>query len=156
MTMSEVKDTQEHPKVEIAVENFGPIAEANIDLRPLTVFVGPSNTGKTYFATLVYALHGSLRGFPRVPLLYGARSFTEIVMDPGSSVDANRLEEISRGSEEPKTDDQMLKWSDLPQKMREDMRSELKDAEVFSTEFKRCFDLNSDSKLLRLVGTQKK
>ncbi len=46
--MSEVKDTQEQPKVEIAVENFGPIAEANIDLRPLTVFVGPSNTGKTY------------------------------------------------------------------------------------------------------------
>ena len=54
--MSEIKDTQ-HPKVEIAVKNFGPIAEANIDLRPLTVFVGPSNTGKTYFATLVYALH---------------------------------------------------------------------------------------------------
>ena len=46
-------------KVEIAVKNFGPIAEANIDLRPLTVFVGPSNTGKTYFATLVYALHGA-------------------------------------------------------------------------------------------------
>ena len=55
--MSEIKDTQQHPKVEIAVKNFGPIAEANIDLRPLTVFVGPSNTGKTYFATLVYVLH---------------------------------------------------------------------------------------------------
>lgn len=55
--MSETKDTQLQPKVEIAVKNFGPIAEANIDLRPLTVFVGPSNTGKTYFATLVYALH---------------------------------------------------------------------------------------------------
>ena len=52
--MSEVKDTQEQPKIEIEVKNFGPIAEANIDLRPLTVFVGPSNTGKTYFATLVY------------------------------------------------------------------------------------------------------
>ena len=55
--MSEIKDTQQHPKVEIAVKNFGPIAEADIDLRPLTMFVGPSNTGKTYFATLVYALH---------------------------------------------------------------------------------------------------
>ena len=66
--MNGTKDTQ-HPKVEIAVKNFGPIAEANIDLRPLTVFVGPSNTGKTYFATLVYALHGVLAGFPRYPLL---------------------------------------------------------------------------------------
>lgn len=60
--MSEVKDTQ-RPKVEIAVENFGPIAEANIDLRPLTVFVGPSNTGKTYFATLVYTLHDIFQEF---------------------------------------------------------------------------------------------
>ena len=53
--MSETKDTH-HPKVEIAVKNFGPIAEAKIDLRPLTVLVGPSNTGKTYFATLMYGL----------------------------------------------------------------------------------------------------
>ena len=30
--MSEVKDTQEHKKVEIAVENFGPIEQAKIDL----------------------------------------------------------------------------------------------------------------------------
>ena len=57
--MSKAKNTQQHPKVEIAIKNFGPIAEANIDLRPLTVCVGPSNTGKTYFATLVYALHGA-------------------------------------------------------------------------------------------------
>jgi len=51
-------DTQQHPKVEIAVRNFGPITEADIDLRPLTVLVGPGNTGKTCFSTLVYALHG--------------------------------------------------------------------------------------------------
>ena len=30
---------------------------ADIDLRPLTVFVGPSNTGKSYLAILIYALH---------------------------------------------------------------------------------------------------
>ena len=50
--MSEVKDTQEQPKVEIEVKNFGPIEQAKIDLRPLTVLVGPSNTGKTYLCTL--------------------------------------------------------------------------------------------------------
>ena len=75
--MSKVKDTQQYPKVEIAVKNFGPIAEANIDLRPLTVFVGPSNTGKTYFATLVYALHGISGGFASLSLvsvLYQLRS----------------------------------------------------------------------------------
>ena len=55
--MSETKNVQQHPKVEISVKNFGPITEANIDLRPLTVFIGPSNTGKTYFSAQIYALH---------------------------------------------------------------------------------------------------
>ena len=42
---------------QLSVSNFGPIAKADIDLRPLTVFVGPSNTGKSYLAILIYALH---------------------------------------------------------------------------------------------------
>lgn len=41
----------------ITVENFGPIVRADVDLRPLTVFIGPSNTGKSYLAILIYALH---------------------------------------------------------------------------------------------------
>ena len=32
--------------VEIEVQDFGPIVHAKIDLRPMTVFIGPSNTGK--------------------------------------------------------------------------------------------------------------
>ena len=48
--------TQTEP-LQLTVSNFGPIAKANIDLRPLTVFVGPSNTGKSYLAILIYALH---------------------------------------------------------------------------------------------------
>ena len=52
----------------IEVNDFGPIGEAGIDVRPLTVLIGPSNAGKSYFATLLYALHRSLsediRAFP--------------------------------------------------------------------------------------------
>lgn len=47
--------TQDH--IELEVKDFGPIVEANVDLRPLTVFIGPSNTGKSWLATLIYALH---------------------------------------------------------------------------------------------------
>ena len=43
--------------LELSVRNFGPIAEGTVELRPFTVFVGPSNTGKSYLATLIYALH---------------------------------------------------------------------------------------------------
>ena len=41
----------------LEVRDFGPIGEASVELRPLTVFVGPSNTGKSYLASLIYALH---------------------------------------------------------------------------------------------------
>ena len=45
------------PNLILDVENFGPIAEAkNIEFRPMTVFVGPSNTGKSYLATLLHAI----------------------------------------------------------------------------------------------------
>ncbi|MXV74988.1 ATP-binding protein, partial [Candidatus Poribacteria bacterium] len=54
-------------KVHINVKNFGPIEEAEIDLRPLTVFVGESNTGKTYLATLIYTLHRHFGGIPQFP-----------------------------------------------------------------------------------------
>ena len=39
------------------VKNFGPIAEAkDIEIKPMTVFVGPSNTGKSYLAILLHAI----------------------------------------------------------------------------------------------------
>ena len=50
-------DLTKQDALELEVANFGPIVEAKIDLRPLTVFVGPSNTGKSYLAILIYALH---------------------------------------------------------------------------------------------------
>ena len=43
--------------LELTVSNFGPIAEASIELRPMSVFVGSSNTGKSYMAALIYVLH---------------------------------------------------------------------------------------------------
>ena len=41
----------------LSVKDFGPIARATVELRPLTVFVGANNTGKSYLAMLLYALH---------------------------------------------------------------------------------------------------
>ncbi|MCY4151252.1 MAG: AAA family ATPase [Aestuariivita sp.] len=52
MTKQQIEDP-----LKLKVTDFGPIVEAEIDLRPLTVFIGPSNTGKSYLAILIYALH---------------------------------------------------------------------------------------------------
>ncbi len=57
-----MKDLPSRGFSELEVKNFGPIVEARIDLRPLTVLVGPSNTGKSYLAILLYALHRFLSG----------------------------------------------------------------------------------------------
>ena len=49
-------DTLHGPNLILDVENFGPIAEAkNIEFKPMTVFVGPSNTGKTYLGKALHA-----------------------------------------------------------------------------------------------------
>lgn len=50
-------DGRESETIELEIKDFGPIVEAKLDLRPFTVFVGPSNTGKSYLAILIYALH---------------------------------------------------------------------------------------------------
>lgn len=41
----------------LSVTNYGPIIQADIDLRPITVFFGPNHSGKSYLAALIYALH---------------------------------------------------------------------------------------------------
>ncbi len=44
--------------MKLTVKNFGPIAEAkNIEVSPMTIFVGPSNTGKSYLAMLIYSIY---------------------------------------------------------------------------------------------------
>ena len=55
--------TPDSQNIELSVTDFGPIAKAKIDLRPLTVFVGPSNTGKSYMAALIYSLHRFFNGY---------------------------------------------------------------------------------------------
>ena len=93
----------------VKVRNLGPIAEGNIELRPLTVFVGPSNTGKSYLAMMVYALHryfaGGLDEFP-----YGRRwrntSASGLKSKKGINLDPKVEEELDawlKSSEEGKT-----------------------------------------------------
>jgi len=42
--------------MKLTVKNFGPIKSAKVDVKPLSVFVGPSNTGKSYLAMLIYVI----------------------------------------------------------------------------------------------------
>ena len=140
--ISETSKMPKHPNVEIAIRNFGPIADARIDIRPLTVFVGPSNTGKTYFSTLIYALHGAFNGFSQLPRRRGhfsSLSYTDI---PEILKKLNTL-------------DRHFKFSDIPQQTRTMLLSEFEDPESLKTELERCFDLNSITELVRLKDGQR-
>lgn len=46
------------PKLE--VKGLGPVTSASVEIKPLTVFIGPNNSGKSYIAMLIHALNCSL------------------------------------------------------------------------------------------------
>lgn len=37
----------------LKIENFGPIKQANIDMSPLTIFIGPNSSGKSFIAQII-------------------------------------------------------------------------------------------------------
>ena len=170
MSGSETTETTDvprlrHPNVRLMVRDFGPVAEGEVELRPLTVFVGPSNTGKTYMAILIYALHRVSGGFPRLPLLphfpYGSFRFP-VVRGRRAFVRGRRV----LGTEKPEskkvlqrmldklnTEGRPFKLSDLPESLREAVESNVNDPDAFggelAAELQRCFDLESVSEMIR-------
>jgi predicted ATPase len=49
-------------RLTLSVKNFGPIRKGAFEVKPLTVFIGPNNSGKSYMALLLYALSKALAG----------------------------------------------------------------------------------------------
>lgn len=130
--------------VRVSVEKFGPIEEGSVNLRPLTIFVGPSNTGKTYLAILIYALHKTLHGFPRFPIKDRYFYFRE---EDYSLTDA----ELKRILD---ADRESLRFSELPQSMRNFAQNFLANenflADELRSELEHCFDLDSITGLIRM------
>lgn len=141
----------------ISVKNFGPIEKAEIDLRPLTVFVGESNTGKTYLAALIYALHKHFGGIPQFPLANFVSYFSFLYRSrdryPQSQQEALERETLEV-LKKLNTPGRPFKFADLPQQVSTQSKSMLMDQEDFINELKRCFDLESVSKLIRFTETR--
>ena len=148
----------------LSVADFGPIVEATVDLRPLTVFVGPSNTGKSYLAILIYALHRFFGGrrdarpWARRFLLFHPhrwrRSFDKIPDLPKETLDAafRWVEEVSgnaAGVESPENGIDMA----LPERVADLIRPILNDVDdlgsVFDGEITRCFGVEEPRDLIR-------
>ena len=142
----------------INVKNFGPIEKAEIDLRPLTVFVGESNTGKTYLAALIYALHQNFEGIPQFPWVDSIANYFGYIRRSLDRHPQNQLEALEQEMlevlEKLNTPGRPFNFSDLPQPIHTGLESRLTDQADFPNELKRCFDLESVSKLIRFTGNQ--
>lgn len=154
-----IRDTN----VRFEVTNFGPVKSGVVDMRPLTVFVGPSNTGKTYLAVLIYALNRILEGFPRIPLMRGFHYRHRLLFESGKPPKLNtttRDKELRALLEKLDSDARNLRFSDFPEYMRDAIRMPLEHSEFLQyrveEEIKRCFDVDSVSNLIRLFGRQNK
>ena len=144
--------------VHIKAKNFGPIEKAEIDLRPLTVFVGESNTGKTYLAALIYALHQNFEGFSQLPGADSTAYYFNHVLRSRDLYPQNQWEKLEQkileALEKLNTPGRSFKFSDIPQEMQAHFESKLENQKDFANELKRCFDFESASKLIRFTGSQ--
>lgn len=121
----------------ISVKNFGPIAEGSVDLKPLTIFVGPSNTGKSYMATAVYAVMKGFDEIDHVSYLYDAQSQAQ-EKQLYWRADSGRTVAARNGGADAA--DAVIRWaSELPEQalhgreisvsdMSDDLRAEMEDS----------------------------
>lgn len=150
-----VKNTSDFD-VKIKVENFGPVKNGSFQIRPLNIFVGKSNTGKTFTSVLLYALHNMLDGFSRIPVeTRQMNRVLEIISKNGGALDG----ELSANSNELKefvgklrTSDRPFMFSDLPKYAQEEAKKTLLGSsgavENLEHELLRCFNLPSISELI--------
>ncbi len=129
----------------LEVTDFGPIVRARIELRPLTVFVGPGNTGKSYLATLIYALHRHFNRHRR-EMRYWHPEKRPALRDALT----DWMQTINEGRESVE-DDRIA----LPEPLREEIRGLLHErGAYFCDELSRCFGLGRTRSLTRKGSRQ--
>lgn len=145
--MREDKGTQTL-NINISVENFGPIEKADIDLRPLTIFVGESNTGKTYLATLIYALDRAFEGISRVPipesiilLLRQSRFRHKEGLDDETYDMLTKLNTLDR----------VFRYADLPEWICKHVLKIINESDVVTNQLKESYNLKSITDIRRFT-----
>ena len=149
--------------LELSVTNFGPISEGKIELRPLTVFVGPSNSGKSYFASLIYTLqsffssHFGHTDARQSPLREFWIKPTRDTRARGGSLTESAVSDLVEWTTQMLAhnraleDDPLQANIELPETIAKHVRPLLDNATAFSTplnsEFARCFGVDQTGDL---------
>ena len=133
--------------LEIEVTDFGPIVKAKVELRPLTVFIGPSNTGKSYLATLIYALNRHFSADHGIRSWLGSFDLFGRKQPSKKAIDA--LLELARAflnRQKHRSRDNV----ELPPPVAEWIGSRLNESgDALRNEIRRCFGIDDHSALIR-------
>ncbi|MDP2936542.1 MAG: hypothetical protein Q8O86_08635, partial [Dehalococcoidia bacterium] len=121
--------------IQLGVSQFGPIINGNVVLRPFNVFVGPNNAGKSYMATLIYAIFHSLQRvniiFPPIgrtgrfyPLYRQVHFYSDIDWEPGiypmvNKKNAQSIKAWIQSIAETKQEKVTLAFGELPGEVRD-------------------------------------
>ncbi len=131
------------------IKDFGPIAEARLEVRPLTVFIGPSNTGKSYLAILIYALNQCLGGDR---LLFAVRHGIS-PFNPEREIPPEIHGSLRNWAASLSEDKQP---EGLPSDVAAHIQSKLEEASglerAFTEEIRRCFGIEALKELVRREG----
>ena len=114
----------------------------------MNVFVGPSNTGKTYLAVLIYAFHRVLGGFPKFPPV-----INYLFRHPPSM-----LEMVKNVFGKLEPDSKRSRFSDLDEADRGRLQSVLTEPEFLGGDLREqlehCFGLEAAFDLIRMPGAR--
>ncbi len=137
-------DTRE--QLQIAVQDFGPIISANIQLRPLTIFVGPSNTGKSWLAILIYSLHKFFSSLTFSNKWIELRHDLENLSEQSIEIIADWWDEIYKKHED---NDDHTNFS-IPRHVIDALLYEYsKNSDPIVNEITRCFGISNHRDLIR-------
>lgn len=143
---------QESELVRISVSDFGPIADGVVELRPLTIFVGPSNAGKTYFATLIYSLHRTLSGFKSPISPHWSHPYRFYVPTIPKTLSESDKDQIFTFIKVLFGRTRQVKWSYLPDIISQELTDTFGGAGI-EDELSRCFDLTDLNQLIYTHST---
>ena len=150
--------TPDSQNLELSVTDFGPIAKAKIDLRPLTVFVGPSNTGKSYMAILIYAMH---QFFIAYSGRKDFRSFSRVKQRQSLDLSEHDISSLYAWAKENFVNLETIEYLEpssieLPESVVALIRTYLKKiahlSEDLDNEIARCFGIDKTKNLVRHPG----
>ena len=147
-----MSEAGEQRTIGLKATNFGPIVEADIELRPLTVFVGPSNTGKSYLAILIYALHLLFAGYLRPSMRLPPRRRPQDIAVESADQLLGWIEALP----DELNPDSLSNIPPLPSGVTDRVRKAVRDRDdlgsALEAEIARCFGVGADVAQLIKVG----